>query len=66
MLSEEQKHAMREALMSKSVRELINIIIEQQEDIEAARQIRRRFMQIRNLLLDPEERQRPGRPRIEK
>lgn len=66
MLSEEQKHAMREALMSKSVRELINIIIEQQEDIEAARQIRRRFMQIRNLLLDPEERKRPGRPRIEK
>ena len=61
-MTEEQKNALRENLLSKSVRELINIIIEQQEDIEEARQIRRRFTQIKNLLRDPEERSKPGRP----
>ena len=66
MLSEEQKHTMREALMSKSVRELINIIIEQQEDIEEAKQIKRRFSQIQNLLKDPEYRRKPGRPSLKK
>jgi hypothetical protein len=63
MLTDAQKDALRDNLLSKSVRELINIIIEQQEDIEEARQIRRRFMQIRNLLLEPGERRKQGRPK---
>lgn len=62
-MTEEQKNAVRENLMNKSVRELITIIIEQQEEVEEAKTIRRRFMQIRNLVLEPEERRRQGRPR---
>lgn len=62
-MTPDQKNALRENLMGKSVRELINIIIEQQEDIEEARQIRRRFAQIQNLLKDPDQRSKPGRPR---
>lgn len=66
MLSEEQKNALRETLYNKSVRELVEMLIVMQEEVEEAKQIRRRFKQIQNLLKDPEERQRPGRPRIEK
>lgn len=62
-MTEEQKNAVRENLMNKSVRELISIIIQQQEEVEEAKSIRRRFMQIRNLVLEPEERRRQGRPR---
>lgn len=62
-MTEEQKNAVRENLMNKSVRELITIIIEQQEEVEEAKTIRRRFMQIRTLVLDKEERRRQGRPR---
>lgn len=62
IMTPDQKNALRENLLSKSVRELINIIIEQQEEVEEAKQIRRRFMQIKNLLKDPEERSKPGRP----
>lgn len=61
-MTEEQKNALRENLLGKSVRELIEIIINSQEEIEEAKQLRRRFMQVRNLLLDPDERKRPGRP----
>lgn len=63
MLTEEKKNALVETLMSKSVRELINIIIEQQEEIEEAKQIRRRFKQIVNLCLEPDERAKRGRPK---
>lgn len=62
-MTEEQKNAVRENLMNKSVRELITIIIEQQEEVEEAKTIRRRFLQVRNLVLEPEERRRQGRPR---
>lgn len=62
-MTEEQKNAVRENLLNKSVRELINIIIEQQEEVEEAKTIRRRFLQVRNLVLEPEERRRQGRPR---
>lgn len=65
MLSEEQKNALREVLLGKSVGELINIIINTQEELEEAKQIRRRFSQIRNLLKDPDERNGRGRPRKE-
>ena len=62
MLSEEQKNALRETLYNKSIRELVEMLIATQEEVEEAKQIRRRFKQIQNLLKDPEERRRPGRP----
>lgn len=62
-MTEEQKNALRENLLNRSVGELISIIIEQREEVEEAKTIRRRFMQIRNLVLEPEERRRQGRPR---
>lgn len=61
-MTDEQKNALRENLLGKSVRELIEIIINSQEEVEEAKQLRRRFMQVRNLLLDPDQRKRPGRP----
>ena len=63
MLTEDQKQALRENLMGKSVRELIETILECYDELDEAKQIRRRFMQIKNLLKDPEERSKPGRPR---
>ena len=63
MLSEEQKNSLREVLYNKSVRELVELIIEMQEEVEESKLLRRRFMQIRNLVLDPEERRKPGRPK---
>lgn len=62
-MTEEQKNAVRENLMNKSVRELITIIIEQQEEVEEAKTIRRRFMQIRTLVLEKDERGPRGRPK---
>lgn len=62
MLSEEQKNALRETLYNKSIRELVEMLIAMQEEVDEAKQIRRRFKQIQNLLKDPEERRRPGRP----
>lgn len=62
MLSEEQKNALRETLYNKSIRELVEMLISMQEEVDEAKQIRRRFKQIQNLLKDPEERRRPGRP----
>ena len=61
-MTEDQKQALKEILLTKSVGELINIIITNQEELEEAKQIRRRLMQIRNLCLNPEERRKPGRP----
>ena len=66
MLTEDQKQALRENLMGKSVRELIETILECYDELDEAKQIRRRFSQIKNLLKDPEERNRPGRPRVNK
>lgn len=62
MLSEEQKNALRETLYNKSIRELVEMLIAMQEEVDEAKQIRRRFKQIQNLLKDPEERRKPGRP----
>ena len=62
-MTEEQKSALREQLYGKSVRELVEYIIAAQEELEEAKQLRRRMMQIRNLCLDPEQRRKPGRPK---
>ena len=62
MLSDEQKNALRETLYNKSIRELVEMLIAMQEEVDEAKQIRRRFKQIQNLLKDPEERRKPGRP----
>ena len=63
MMTEDQKNAIREMLYNKSVRELVEMLIDAQEELEEAKQLRRRMMQIRNLVLDPEERRKPGRPK---
>ena len=62
-MTPEQKDALRENLLSKSVRELIEMLIQAQDEIDEAKQIRRRFAQIQNLLKDPDQRSKPGRPR---
>ena len=62
-MTPEQKDALRENLLGKSVRELIEMLIQAQEEIDEAKQIRRRFMQIQNLLKDPDERRKQGRPK---
>ena len=62
-MTEEQKAALRGQLYSKSIRELVEIVISAQEELEEAKLLRRRMMQIRNLCLDPDERRKPGRPK---
>ena len=59
-MTEDQKNALRENLLGKSVRELIEMLIVAQEEIEEAKKVRRRFKQIKNLLKDPEERSNPA------
>lgn len=61
-MTPEKESAMRDVLMQKSVGELINIIISDQEELEEAKKLRRRMTQIQNLALDPDDRRRPGRP----
>lgn len=61
-MTPEQRAAIRENLFNKSVNELVETILDCYDELEEAKQIRRRMMQIRNLLLDPEERRKPGRP----
>ena len=63
MMTEDQKNAIRETLYNKSVRELVEMLLNAQEELEEAKQLRRRIMQIRNLVLDPDERRKPGRPK---
>ena len=63
MLTEDQKNALREQLYGKTVRELVEYIIQAQDELQEAKQLRRRMMQIRNLTLDPEDRRKPGRPK---
>lgn len=62
-MTEEQKAALRDQLYGKSIRELVNIIIAQEEEILEAKNLRARFVKIKNLVLEPEERRRQGRPR---
>lgn len=63
MLTEDQKNALRENLMGRSVRELIEIIINQQEELQEAKEIRSTLMKVRNLVTPPELRRKQGRPR---
>ena len=62
-MTDAQKDALRENLYNKSVRELVETILDCYDELEEAKQIRRRFVQIKNLLKDPEDRNKPGRPR---
>lgn len=63
MMTPEKETALREYLLGKSVKELIDLIVAAQDELQEAKEIRRRLMQIRNLCLDPEQRAKPGRPR---
>ena len=62
-MTEDQKNAIRETLYNKSVRELVEMLLNAQEELEEAKQLRRRLVKIKNLVLEPEERRRQGRPR---
>ena len=62
-MTEEQKNAIRENLYNKSVRELVEIIISQQEELQEAKEIRSTLMKVRNLVTPKEERRPQGRPR---
>ena len=62
-MTPEEKNTLREALLGKSVKELIEMLVDAQEELQEAKQIRRRFKQIQNLLRDPDERAKPGRPK---
>ena len=61
-MTPEQREAIRANLFNKSVNELVETILDCYDELEEAKQIRRRFAQIKNLLKDPEERSKPGRP----
>lgn len=65
-MTPEQRTALRENLYNKSVNELVETILDCYHELEEAKKLRRRFMQIRNLLLEPEERRKQGRPKKEK
>lgn len=65
-MTPEQREAIRANLFNKSVNELVETILDCYDELEEAKRIRRRFKQIQNLLLDPEERKKPGRPKKEK
>ena len=62
-MTEDQKNALRENLYNRSVRELVEIIINQQEELQEAKEIRRTLMQVKNLVTPKSERRAPGRPR---
>lgn len=63
MMTPEKETALREYLMGKSVKELIDLIVGAQDELQEAKDIRRRFKQIINLCKDPESRRKPGRPK---
>ena len=65
-MTPEKETALREYLLGKSVKELIDLIVAAQDELQEAKEIRRRLMMIRNICLDPEERRKPGRPRLYK
>lgn len=65
-MTPEQRTALRENLYNKSVKELVETILDCYDELEEAKQIRRRMMQIRNLCLDADQRRKPGRPKKEK
>ena len=62
-MTEDQKQSLRDNLYNKTVRELVEIIVQAQEELIEAKEIRSTLMKVRNLVTPKEERNRPGRPR---
>lgn len=62
-MTEEQKNARREYYYSKSIKELVEMLIEAEDELTEAKSLRRRLMQIANLCKDPKDRRPPGRPK---
>ena len=69
-MTPEQRTAIRENLYNKSVKELVEALLDCYDELEEAKQtlfrffeeakqIRRRMLQIRNLCLDPDQRRKP-------
>ena len=63
MMTEEEIQARREVLMNKPLAELIEHTLHLEEQVLESKQIRKRMMMIRNLVLEPEERRQRGRPK---
>lgn len=62
-MTDEQRNALREQLYSKSVRELVEIVIQAMEEAQEAKEIRRTLNQVRNLVTPKDERRPQGRPK---
>lgn len=62
-MTPEKETALREYLMGKTVKELIDLIVAAQDELQEAKEVRRRFKQIINLCKDPEQRSKQGRPK---
>lgn len=62
-MSPEERTARTEVLYGKSVRELIEIILSQEEEIQEAKVFRSKLIKIRNILSEPDEKRRQGRPK---
>ena len=65
-MTDEYKELLRKSLMDKSINELVDMVIKQQDEILEARAFRKTIMQVRNLVTPPELRKKPGRPPKEK
>ena len=64
-MTQEERNARYQKLMTQPVGVLIELIIKLEEENEKTRELRRRLMQIRNLATDPGERRPIGRPKKE-
>jgi len=64
-MTEEQKNARRDFYYSKSIKELVDMLVEAEEELQEAKDLRRRIMQIRNIATPKDERRPQGRPKKE-
>lgn len=62
-MTDEYKELLRKSLMDKSINELVDMVIKQQEEVLEARAFRKTIMQVRNLVTPPAERRPQGRPK---
>lgn len=52
-------------LLGKPVKDLVEMIIRYEEELDVMKDYRKRLVQIRNIATDPDERRPKGRPRKE-
>lgn len=61
-MTPDEKNKLIEKLYNLPVSQLVQMIIDAQEEVQESKELKRRMLQIRNIVLDKEERRRPGRP----